>query len=206
MARTRDRFDAITREPGRVGSHRGPIRRGGGWVGLLVFLVGLAVVTAAGLFVVDRIVRDTSPTGQGLDFNFPFLPEFGPSVTPTPTEAPIVTTDPAEAVARGVRIMVMNGTPVAGLQNTVADELQAAGWPIGTRATAGDREVLDTVIYYVDPANGDLARGLAQVLGIGEARPIAPNIYPNQDIIIVLGNDHPAVPQPEPAPTEVPVG
>jgi len=98
----------------------------------------------------------------------------------------------------------MNGTPVVGLQNTVADELGALGWPIGTRITAGDREVLDTVIYYVDPVNADLARGLAEVLGIGEARPIAPNIYPNQDIIIVLGNDHPAVPQPEPAPSEVP--
>ncbi|OJX67089.1 MAG: hypothetical protein BGO95_10185 [Micrococcales bacterium 73-13] len=202
MARTRDRFDAIAREPGRVGSHRGPIRRGGGWIGLLLFLIGLVVITAAGLFVVDRIVRDTSPTGQGLDFAFPFLPKPTDAATPEPTEAPVVTNDPNEAVARGVRIMIMNGTPVVGLQNTVGDELVGVGWPIATRAAAGDRQVLDTIIYYVDPANADLARGLAEAIGIGEARPIAPNVYPGQDLIIVLGNDHPAVPRPEPAPTD----
>jgi len=202
MARTRDRFDAIAREPGRIGSHRGPMRRGGGWVGLLLFVVGLAIITSVGLVVVDRIVRDTSPSGQGLDFDFPFLPDLGPSATPTPTEAPVVTNDPAQAVARGVRIMVMNGTPVAGLQNTVGDELATAGWPIGTRTTAGDRQVLDTVVYYVDPANADLARGLVEAIGAGEARAIAPNIYPDQDIVVVLGMDHPAVPQPEPSATE----
>lgn len=201
---TKDRFDAIPREPGRVGSHRGPVRRGGGWIGLLVFLLALVVVTAAGLFVVDRIVRETSTDGRGLDFNFPFLPQLTPSVTPTPTEPPVVTTDPAEAAARGLRIMILNGTPVAGLQNTIADELGALGWTIGTRAATGERNVLDSVVYYVDPANADIARGLVEVLGLGEARPISDSIYPGQSIIIVIGMDHPAVPRPEPAPSESP--
>ena len=185
------------------------MRRGGGWLGLVLFLVGLIVITTGGLFVVDRVMRDTSQTGQGLDFNFPFLPEFVP--TPTPTDEytpPPVVTDPAEAVARGVRIMVINGTPVTGLQNVVGDEFLAAGWPIGTRARSGDSAVLDTIVYYANEANADIARGLVQILGFGEAKAVDPAIYPGQDVIMVLGMNHPAVPKPEPtdAPAEEPVG
>lgn len=206
MATGKDRFDALTREPGRVGAHRGPMRRGGGWLGLALFLVGLIVITAGGLFVVDRVMRDTSPTGQGLDFNFPFLPELVPTPTPSETPPPPVVTDPAEAAARGLRIMVLNGTPVTGLQNTVGDELLAAGWPVGTRARAGETEVLDTVVYYANEANADIARGLVEILGLGEAKPVDPSIYPGQDLIIVLGMDHPAVPKPTVEPTDAPAG
>jgi len=204
MAQPRDRFDALKKEPGRVGSHRGPVRRGGGWLGLALFLVGLIVITAGGLFVVDRVMRDTSPTGQGLDFNFPFLPELVPTPTPSETPPPPVVTDPAVAVERGLSIMVLNGTPVTGLQTTVGDELAAAGWPIGTRARAGDADVLDTVVYYADEANADIARGLVEALGIGEARSVDPNVYPGQSIVIVIGMDHPAVPKPTAEPTDAP--
>jgi len=205
MAKARDRFDALTREPGRVGSHRGPVRRGGGWLGLVLFLVGLIVITAAGLFVVDRYMRQTSPTGQGLDFNFPFLPELVPTPTPTDTPAPPPVATAEDAVARGLTIMILNGTPVNGLQNTVGDELAGLGWPVGTRAAAGTRDVLDTVVYYADEANADVARGVLAALGLGEAgevRFIDPAQYPGQPIVVVLGADHPAVPQPEPAPEE----
>lgn len=205
MAQARDRFDALKREPGRVGSHRGPVRRGGGWLGLGLFLVGLIVITSVGLFVVDRIVRDTGQADQGLDFNFPFLPELVPTPTPSETPPPPVVTDPAIAVERGLSIMVLNGTPVTGLQNVVGDELVATGWPIGTRARAGDTDVLDTVVYYADPANADVARGIAEVLGYGEAREVDPNIYPGQSIVIVIGMDHPAVPKPTTEPTDAPV-
>ncbi|HWL02722.1 MAG TPA: LytR C-terminal domain-containing protein [Microbacteriaceae bacterium] len=204
MAKERDRFDALKREPGRVGSHRGPVRRGGGWLGLALFLVGLIVITAGGLFVVDRVMRDTSPTGQGLDFNFPFLPELVPTPTPSETPPPPVVSDPAIAVERGLTIMVINGTPVTGLQNTVGDELLNAGWPIGTRARAGDSDVLDTIVYYADPANADIARGLVEILGFGEAKEVDPNVYPGQSIVIVIGMDHPAVPKPTEEPAEVP--
>jgi len=204
MAQARDRFDALKKEPGRVGSHRGPMRRGGGWLGLALFLVGLIILTAGGLFVVDRIVRDTSQTGQGLDFNFPFLPELVPTPTPSQTPPPPVVTDAAVAVERGLSIMVLNGTPVTGLQNAVGDELAAAGWPIGTRARAGDTEVLDTVVYYADPANADIARGLVEILGLGEAKDVDPSVYPGQGIVIVIGMDHPAVPRPTSDPTDAP--
>ena len=200
MATVRDRFDVLAREPGRIGSHRGPVVRGGGWIGLILFLVGLVVITATGLFVVDRYLRSTSETGKGLDFNFPFLPQLVPEPTPTESVAPpVVTNDPAQAIARGLRIMVLNGTPVVGLQTTVSDQLTAAGWQLVPGAVASDRDVLDTFVYYVDPANADIARGLVQALGVGEAKAIAPNVYPDRDIVIILGADHPAVPQPEPS-------
>ncbi len=209
MAKVRDRFDALKREPGRVGSHRGPIRRGGGWLGLVLFLIGLIVITTVGLFVVARVVRQTNPSGQGLDFNFPFLPEIVPTPTPTPTPPPPVVTDPAEAVARGLTIMVLNGTPLANLQNVIGDSLVASGWPVGVRAAAGERDIEDTVYYYTDPANADVARGLQAIWGVGEIRPISPDVYPGQSVIMVIGRDHPnclADPScaPPPPPTETP--
>lgn len=214
MAKVRDRFDALKREPGRVGSHRGPTSHGRGWLGLVLFLVGLVVVTSVGLFFVDRVMRDSSPTGQGLDFNFPFLPEIVP--TPTPTVTP--TADPVaggeEAIARGLQIMVINGTPIVGLQNTVGDALYGAGWPIGTRATAGERDELDSIVYYTDPANADVARGLVAAAGVGEIRLISPDVYPGQSLIFVIGKDHPscladpacAPPPPTEEPTDASAG
>ena len=102
--------------------------------------------------------------------------------------------------------MVINGTPVSGLQNTVGDELLAAGWPIGTRARAGESDVLDTIVYYADPANADVARGLVEILGFGEAKDVDPNVYPGQSLIIVIGMDHPAVPKPTETPAEEAAG
>lgn len=205
MAQARDRFDALKREPGRVGSHRGPVRRGGGWLGLALFLVGLIIITAGGMFVVDRIMRDTSPTGQGLDFNFPFLPDLVPTPPPSEAPPPPVVTDPAVAVERGLRVMVLNGTPVTGLQNAVGDELANLGWPIATRARAGSSDVLDTIVYYADPANADIARGIVETIGFGEAREVDPNVYPGMNVIVVIGMDHPSVPKPTPVPTDAPL-
>jgi len=180
------------------------MRRGGGWLGLGLFLVGLIIITAGGLFVVDRIMRDTSPTGQGLDFNFPFLPELVPTPTPSETPPPPVVSDPAVAVERGLRIMVINATAVTGLQNVVGDELATLGWPIGTRARAGESDRYDTIVYYADEANADVARGIVETLGFGEAKSVDPNVYPGQDLIVVIGMDHPAVPKPTQTPTDAP--
>jgi len=198
MAKVKDRFDGLPNEPGRVGAHRGAIRRGGGWLGVLLIVLGIVALTAAGLFAADKALR--AGGGKGLDFDFPFLPKFTATPSATPTTPPPVTADPAVAVTRGLSIMVLNGTSVEDLGSQTGGSLAAAGWPISTTGTTS-RQIEDTVVYYADPANADLARGLVQVLGFGEARQVSPTVYPDQDIIIILGMDDPAVPQPSPTST-----
>jgi len=193
MAKPKDRFDGLPNEPGRVGAHRGAVRRGGGWLGFLLILIGIVVLTAAGFLVATNVFKIK------LDFEFPFLPQFTQTPSATPTTPPPTTSDPAEAVARGLSIMVLNGTPVEGLQDQVGGDLSAAGWPISTTGTTGTRQIEDTIVYYADAANADIARGLVQVLGFGEAKPVSPDVYPGQSIIIVIGMDDPAVPQPAPS-------
>lgn len=86
----------------------------------------------------------------------------------------------------------------------VGDQLTAALWPITSRATASDRTIEETIVYYSDPADADVARGLVAALGVGEIREVAEGTYPGAKLTIVLGSDHPLVPKPEPAPSEEP--
>lgn len=196
MARQKDRFDSAKLQPGRVGAHRGPKRRGGGWLALLWIVLGTVVLTSVGLFAASRVLQ--------LDLSIPWLAKPTTTAGPNLTSAPPVVTNPAEIdPARGITIIILNGTPVAGLQGTVAGELTALGWPIRTSANAGQRDILDTVVYYSNPFDLDVARGLVEALGVGEVRQVDPDTYPGASITIVLGMDHPLVPKPEPA-TEAP--
>jgi len=197
MPMPKDRFDSPLSEPGRVGAHRGPRRRGSGWIAFGWALLATIVLVASGLFAVSRVMD--------IDLGIPWLeaPTADPGSTFVPP--PPVVTDPAQIdPARGITIIVINGTPVSGLQNTIGDELAAAGWPILSRANAGDRDILDTVVYYSNPADADVARGLVQALGVGEIQEVPEGTYPGAKLTIVLGMDHPLVPAPEPPAEEGP--
>jgi hypothetical protein len=150
-----DRFDQLPDDLVRVGAHRGPKRRGGGWAGFAWAVLATGVLVAGGLFGINRVL--------GIDLGLPFLAAQEtptPTPTPTPTMDPILdptTIDPA----RAIRITVLNGTTTPGLQSTVGQELAAAGWPIGGTLNASSTDIEDTFIYYSDPLNEDVARGLA---------------------------------------------
>lgn len=194
-APAQDRFDRIPDEPGRVGAHRGPRRRGGGWIAFAWALLATGVLVFGGLFVLSR----------WLDVDFGLAIFAQPTATPEPVEttAAAVVTDPATIdPARAITIVVLNGTPVADLQNTVGNELAAAGWPVTSRANAADRTIEQTVVYYSDPADADVARGLVAALGFGEIREVGVDAYPGAKLTIVLGADDPRVPKPDPVPTE----
>jgi hypothetical protein len=197
-----DRFDSLPKEPGRVGAHRGKRPRGGGWIGFLVALLAIAVLTFGGLFAVSRLM------GVTIDLGF-YIPIINtPTPEPTFTPPPPVVTNPADIdPERGVTIIVLNGTPVTGLQTTVADELAAEGWPILTKTNAGSRDIEETVVYYSDPADEDVARGLVEALGVGEIAAVPADTYPGASVTIVLGLDDPRVPaedRPTPDPTDTP--
>lgn len=199
MAREQDRFDVLPRGRGRIGAHRGKRSRAGVWIGILTVLVAIVLVTTGALFVASRLLD--------VDFGLPWLakPTSGPAETET--AAPPTVTDPSTIdPARGITVLVLNGTPVAGLQDTVFQELQSAGWPVVSRANAADRGVLDTIVYYSNPGDIDVARGLVAALGVGETRSVAPGTYPGATITIILGADHPLVPQPEGAESGAPAG
>lgn len=199
MARQKDRFDKVPRERGRIGAHRGPRRRGGGLLAVLGVIAGILVLTVGSLFVMDRLF--------GIEVGIPWLAKPVPTASATPTvELPIIR-DPATELdpARGVAIVILNGTPLTGLQSTVGDELSAAGWPVVRTANAGDRELLDTMIYYKNPSEEDVARGLIQALGVGEMFLVGRDDFFGGTISIVLGKDHPACladPTCAPPPTE----
>jgi len=180
----RDRFDDIPSDVDRVGAHRAPRKPGRGWIAFAWAVVATAVLVVAGLFGLSLV----NP-----DFELPFAP--GESATPTPTEtivetaAPITdptTVDPARLAT--LSIAVLNGTPTTGLANTAADQIAAAGWPDPSRAAASANDEKVTYVYYSDPADEGIARGLLQLVGAGDVR--LSDAFPAASITVVLGLDY----------------
>ncbi len=197
MAAEKDRFDKLPRTRGRVGAHRGPRTRGLAWVWVLVALL----VTIALVFGALKVLSTF------MEIDIPWIGSSTPTPTSTePSDAPIVG-DPSQLdPARGITIIVLNGTPMSGLQDTVFQDLQTAGWPVTSKGNAGDRGQLDTIIYYSNPADVDVARGLVQAIGVGEIQAVDPSQYPGASVTIVIGEDSPLYPQPTDAGADGNVG
>ncbi|MGN6272020.1 MAG: LytR C-terminal domain-containing protein [Protaetiibacter sp.] len=180
----RDRFDDIPSDVDRVGAHRAPRKPGRGWIAFAWAVVATAVLVVAGLFGLSLV----NPA-----FELPFAP--GESETPLPSEtvvetaAPITdptTVDPTKLET--LTIAVLNGTPTSGLANTAADQIAAAGWPDPSRAAASANDEKVTYVYYSDPADEGIARGLVQLVGAGDVR--LSDAFPAASITVVLGLDY----------------
>ena len=181
----KDRFDQLPEDLKRIGAHRGPKKKGGGWVGFAVALLATGVLVFAGLWGLSKFV--------GLDVGLPIFdaaPTPTPSPTPTPTAEPVLdptTIDPARAIS----VTVLNGTPTVDLEDTVGDALAAVGWIVDGRALAGQKDVEKTTVYYSDPANEDVARGVVVSLGMGQIRLVSPETFPASPLTLVIGADYP---------------
>jgi len=181
----RVRFDEIPSGVARIGAHRAPRPAGRGWIGFAWAVVATAALVVAGLFGVALL----NPA-----FEVPFIPK---QETPTPTPTPTVIetadpiTDPAavdpERLA-ALTIAVLNGTPTSGLANVVGDQIAGAGWPDPSRAAASTNEEELTVVYYSDPADEGIARGLVQLIGAADLQLSA--AFPIAQITIVVGADY----------------
>lgn len=189
-----DRFDHLPDDLRRVGAHRRPKPKGRGWIGFVVSLAAIVVLTAGGLVMLQRVA--------GFDIDIPFLsvPTETPTPTPTPTMPPV--RDPAEIdqVAREIKIDVLNGTLHPDIETTVAAELRALGWNVGVAVPAAADDVEKTFVYYSLEENEDVARGLVLAIGAGEIRLIDEGTFPGASLTIVLGEDY-VNPQPEPTPS-----
>jgi hypothetical protein len=181
-----DPFDDFPEDLARVGAHRAPKSRGGGWIGFAWAALATGVLIAGGLYGVSQVNEDVS-------FEIPGLaqaePEETPTPTPTPTMDPIL--DPADiAQSRKITITVLNGTPIVGLQNTAGKTLDKAGWPIVSQAKASTTDIEDTIVYYSNPADEDVARGLVLAMGLGDVR--ESTAFLGAPVTVVLGADYQA--------------
>ena len=177
----KDQFDQLPKDLERIGAHRGPMRRGRGWIGFAWAALATGVLIFGGLFALNRFM--------GIDVGLPIFdaaPRATPTPTPTPTMDPV--TDPSTIDPAVVKITILNATGTSGVQNTVGDQLAAAGWPVTSRIVAAE-PVEDTFIYYSDPANEGIARGVALALGVGEIRLVSPETFPGQPIVVGVGAD-----------------
>ena len=181
-----DQFDEVPTELKRVGAHRAPRPRGRGAIAFAWAALATGVLVVAGLYGLSR-----------LDPNFTLaLPDFGgtgngdPAATPsTSASAVAAVTDPATVdPALGLTISVFNGSATDGLQNTAGDAILAAGWPDPARATADQRDEETTVVYYRSAEFEGIARGLAQLLGVGTVQ--LSDAFLGAPVTIVVGADY----------------
>lgn len=182
MARSpQDQFDDLPADLARVGAHRAPPRPGRGWITFAwaALASGLLVVAASlGL----NYLRDANLLGAA------------PTTSLTPSA--IVTADPVLDPttidpARAISITILNGTTTVDLEDVAKAALP--GWPVGATLVATNRAEPTTIIYYGDPANEDVSRGLVIALGVGEIRESTAFTAP---ITIVLGADYLGTPAP----------
>lgn len=179
----KDRFDSVPDDLVRTGAHRGPTKRGRGWVAFAW------AALATGIIVLVGLVGLAAATGKLSELPFflttPTPTVVVPTITPTPTVAPKL--NPT------ISITVLNATTTAGLANKVGDNLVKQGWGgaalgVGSRANATTTDVKATIVYYSDPANEGAARALVQSLKVGSI--LLSPVYSASPLTVVVGSDY----------------
>lgn len=183
MARfSQDRFDELPHDIARVGAHRAPGRRGGGWIAFGWSVVAVAVLTTGGLFALSTLNPDIEL--------FPAASE-APAPTPDVIETMAPVTDPSTIdpeVLDALTITVLNGTPTQGLAADAAEQIGEAGWPAPSAAAADSTAEEETIVYYSDPAYEGYARGIMQAIGAADVR--LSDAFILTSITVVLGADY----------------
>ncbi|MET1018797.1 MAG: LytR C-terminal domain-containing protein [Microterricola sp.] len=178
-----DRFDEIPSDLERVGAHRVPRKRGRGWIGFAWAALATLVLVGVGVGALF-VLNDKLSLGAGGGGGSTPSASAPPSETAAPVVAPTV--DPALAVT------VLNGTPTAGLAAAVGDTLVAAGWNVTTRSNAATEDVVDSTVYYSDPALEGAALGAAaSVPGAGIALSQDFVDLGQASLVVVIGSTFP---------------
>ncbi|MGV8886350.1 MAG: LytR C-terminal domain-containing protein [Microbacteriaceae bacterium] len=181
----KDQFDTVPTDLERIGAHRAPKKKGGGWIGFAwsALATGLLVVGGLyGLSLVNDNLKFEVPGFAGGD-----TPVVTPSATPTPEAAPVL--DPTTIdKTRKITITILNGTATPALLTAAGDTLAAQKWPVVSRSEASQNDIENTVVYYRTAADEDVARGLVIALGVGKVR--ESTTFLGSPITIVLGADY----------------
>lgn len=186
MATTpRDRFDDVPDDLVRVGAHRGPAKRGRGWIAFAWAALATGVLVVGGLYGLSRLV-------PGVSFQVPALGSDPGSVSsPSATPRPDPITDPTQVDSSlELSISVLNGTATDKQQVVAATQIEQAGWPKPSSANSTARDETVTVIYYQSSAFEPIALGLAQLLGTSTDNVVLSDAFPGAKITVLLGADY----------------
>jgi hypothetical protein len=169
----KDRYDLVERSD-RVGVHRAPERPGSGWFRALIVLLVTAILATLGIvFLVIGPGNVQLPGVIDDSLAGPAAVEVVGEVNPETT------------------IAILNGTPAEGLETAVEQAIRESAWgTIVFAGTAEDRAVGITAVFYVDPKDEALAKGLGENLG-GASYYQQPDYatYGTQ-LIVLLGQDY----------------
>ncbi|GAA3889587.1 hypothetical protein GCM10022381_34470 [Leifsonia kafniensis] len=192
-----DRFDSLPHSVDRVGAHRGPAKKGRGWIvlawafGATVLLVGAGVAV---LFLQNDKLNFSAP---GAASSAAPAASATPTATPEPTETaaaepPAETTAPVPeaTVDPSLSVTVLNGTPGTGVAAAVGETLTAAGWTVDDTGDADSEDVATTIVYYSDAALEPAARGVLASLPGAETRLSDEFSGNGASLTVVVGNDY----------------
>jgi len=184
----KDQFDDLPEDLDRVGAHRGPAKKGGGWIAFAWAALATGVLIIGGLYGV------TAVTGEG-GFTLPWTqtttdPVATPSASVIPTAEPVTSRAEIKKLGskRNITITVLNGTAENGLENTAYKALRKGKWPVTSAAPASADDIKQTIVYYSQKKNEDVARGIVEALGVGDVR--LSTAFPGAKITVVLGSDY----------------
>jgi len=180
----KDRFDSVPDELLRTGAHRGPQKKGRGWIAFAW------AALATGLLVVVGVLGLAAVNGKLSE-----IPVFGGTASATPVATPKIRSVPTAPplLNATLPLTILNGTPITGLANTVGDSLVKLGWAgaaagVGSRVNAATPNITQTIVYYSDPANEGAARALVLSLKVGTIR--LSTVYAQSPITVVIGSDY----------------
>lgn len=190
----RDRFDDVTDGP-RVGAHRGPARRGGGWVVFAWAALATGVLVGVGVLVLALANGSVQFTeGSGGATSAPSA-----SATSTPTSSASAGSEPSGAASSpaaaaaspadqgATTLVVLNGTSTTGLAANASTKLTGAGWKVTSTGDAGTTGSTQTIVYYQQESQAALAEGIAKSLGTSAVQ--RSSAFPNADVSVILGAD-----------------
>jgi hypothetical protein len=185
----RDRFDVKgPAEPGRIGAHRAPERRGRGWIAFAWAAAATVVLVVVGIVALQLITDRLD-----LDAVFPQQEQ-----SQAASEAPSTPAAAPAEVDPSAIVTVLNGTATSGLAALAVEQLASDGWSQNIAVSNADQtDVETTVVYYQDPSQEGAARGLAESLGVGAitlsddfAIDPGEGQEPILQLVVVLGSDY----------------
>ncbi len=196
----RDRFDDVTEGP-RVGAHRGPQRRGRGWLVFAWAALATGVLVGIGVLALGLL---TTGLSDGNDSGGASTPTPSASASAPATSSPSASPSTGSGSSTGsgtdsgaaatpaqqgtTTVVVLNGTTTTGLAGRASTALAGAGWKIASTGDAGTTGTTQTVVYYRSAASASVAQGIAKSLGTTAVQQSA--AFPNADVSVVLGSDY----------------
>lgn len=159
-----------------------------GWIIILSALVCLGAASYYAVLVVNDNANDnkgTTSAERAVD-----AATTGPTTAPTP--APTTQTTPPQSeettaapVARDIPVGVYNNTGTAGLAQSTAAKVLAAGWKVAT--VSNWRGVISETTVYYPPGSEEQAQTLARDLDVGRVKPLVSPMRSDRLSLILSG-------------------